>query len=102
MYTNRFSFADRDMFTHYAAIGVGHNAVHLRHEHGLVDNQSATDNEEDNNNQIEDPPLSHVFQNDRNGDEEDEDEDEDERDEDVDSDSSVSDGYDKSDVEACF
>ena len=88
MHANRFSFVDQDMFTHYAAIDVGHNAVHLRRKHGLVGNQLATNNEEDNINEIEDTFLSHVSQNNRHGDGDNRDKDE--RNKNVDSDSSVS------------
>ena len=42
------------MFTRYAAIGVGHDTVQLRHKHGLVDDQSAADNDEDVIDEVED------------------------------------------------
>jgi len=51
------------MFARYAAIGVGHDAVHLRrHPHGLVDNHLAADNEEDDVDEFKDPCVSHVSQ----------------------------------------
>jgi len=74
-YTDRIRFADRDIFTHYAVTGVGHDAVHLaRHAHGLVDDiddNSPTNNEEENITGVEEPGLSGVSQNDSDVDEED-------------------------------
>ena len=84
------------MFTRYAAIGVGHDTVQLRHKHGLVDDQLAADNDEDVIDEVEDTWSSCASQNDRNTDEEDEDEGEN------DESSSVSDSYDDSDIDVCF
>ena len=48
LYVNTISFADQDMFARYAAIGVGHDAVHSRrHAYGLVGNHLAANNEDD-------------------------------------------------------
>lgn len=88
VYTNGYSFADRDLFTRYAAIGVGHDAMLLeRHAYGLIDDNSPNDNDEDDVGDIEVLGLSHVSRNDRDVGEEDKYEDEqDEQDEEEDKD----------------
>ena len=91
LYANRISFADRDMFARYTAIGVGHDAVQLRrHLHGMVDDCLAADN--DDVDDVEDPCVSDASQNEGNVDDEG----------DEDSDSSVSDDSVDSDSDAYF
>jgi hypothetical protein len=95
------------MFTRYAAIGVGHDTVHSRYNHGLVDDQLTTDDEDDGIDSIEDTNSRHASQKDGKADEEvDEDEDDSEDDEDESgvstSESDTNDGYDDSEVDACF
>ena len=100
MYANRISFADRDIFARYAAIGVGHDAVHLRrHVHGLVDDHLAADNEGD---EIEYSCFSRTSQTNGNVDVDEERSEGDEDEADEDSDSGVSDGSMDSDFEAHF
>ena len=97
------------MFTRYAEIGVGHDAVHSRrHAHESIDDQLATSDDEADVNKMEDPPLNQVSQNNkditeegRGEKDEDEDRDEDrdegsEGDEDGNSDSSVASDFEES------
>ena len=97
LYANRISFADRDMFARYTAIGVGHDAVQLRrHLHGMVDDCLAADN--DDVDDVEDPCVSDVSQNEGNVDDKGDEGDEG----DEDSNSSVSDDSVDSDSNAYF
>ena len=101
MYANRISFAHRDMFARYAAIGVGHDTVQLRrHSHGMVDDCLAADNN-DMIDDVEDPCVGDMPRNEGNVDEERDGGDEGD-DADEDSNSSVSDGSVDSDSDVCF
>lgn len=89
------------MFTRFAAIGVGHDTtgMHLQYNHGLVDDQSTTDGEDDGINSTKDTNLRHASQKDGKANEDKDNEDESGV---STSESDTNDGYDDSDVNACF